>query len=170
MTTVSFILKSRKCASKTTKGNIWALLWRIQEPRTQAEASYEISKLCEALYNVSKQNCRTKDRLEIEFSGDNNTKRFGEPISYVSSSEAIYRREALTITIVPAISKEGVAKVSLQSQAEEKFFCSAVLSDKDALMVSYMLRCSCLVAIHKKWETEKVEFWKRKISWDSIER
>ncbi len=113
---------------------------------------------CEALYNIAKQNCRTKDRVEIEFSGDNNTKRLGEPISYVKNSQAVYRREALTITIEPVIPKEGVAKVSLQSRAEEKFFCSAALSDKDALLVSYMLRCSCLVARHSKWETEKVGF------------
>jgi hypothetical protein len=112
---------------------------------------------CEALYNVSRQNCRTMDRVEIEFSGDNNTKRFGEPISYVNSSKALYRREALTITIEPAISIEGVVKISLQSQVEEKF-CSAVLCDKDALLVSYMLRCSCLVATHSKWEAEEKGF------------
>jgi hypothetical protein len=98
----------------------------------------EAKVFCEALYNLAKQNSRTEDRVEIEFSGDNSTRVLGAPLSYAKSTKAGSRRVRLQITIEPVISTEGVAKVTLQTLAEDKFFCSAVLSGQDALILSYI--------------------------------
>lgn len=108
----------------------------------------ETEVFCEALYNLAKQNFRaTKTPVEIKFSGDN-TGTYARA-SYVKRSEANERLLALAITIEPAISTEGIAKITLQTQAQDNaFFCSAILSPQDALILSYILHCSYLGTYH----------------------
>ncbi len=97
---------------------------------------------CETLYNLAKRNSETKGPVEIAFTGDNNSEPFA-PKTFVKRSEESWgcRHLAMSITIEPGTSKKGVVKVTLQTQGEEQFFCSAVLSAQDALILSYMIRC-----------------------------
>jgi hypothetical protein len=103
----------------------------------------EARVFCKALYNLAKQNSPAKDSVEIAFSGDNSAKEFQSRTSYVKRSQAGESRLALTLKVEPAISKEGVAQITLEAQAKDNvYFCSANLSAQDALILSYILRCS----------------------------
>jgi hypothetical protein len=101
----------------------------------------ETKVFCEALYNLAKGNSRIKGPVKIDFSGDNNAVSFGARRSFVKPSGAASGRLAQTIIIEPVISAEDVAKISLQTQADQSvFFCSAILTSKDALILAHMLR------------------------------
>jgi hypothetical protein len=112
----------------------------------------EAEVFCEALYNLAKQNSETRERVEIAFSGDNNAKAIGAPKAYLKRAQVDRRRVPLAITIDPVNSVEGVAEVTLKMPAEDKFFCSAVLSAQDALILSYMIRCGYVDAFRTKLE------------------
>jgi hypothetical protein len=125
----------------------------------------ETEVFCEVLYNLAKGNLRTKDPVKIDFSGDNNAVSFGARRSYVKLSEAASRRLAQTIIIEPVISAEGVAKISLQSQADQSvFFCSAILTSKDALILAHMLRYD----YHEAFSNQKFRMIPRKSSRSSL--
>jgi hypothetical protein len=112
---------------------------------------------CESLYNLAKQNSETRERVEIAFSGDNNAKAFGARKAYLKRAPMDRRLEQLAITIEPVNSTEGVAEVTLKMPAEEMFFCSAVLSAQNALVLSYMICCGYVEAFHEKMHAENSE-------------
>jgi hypothetical protein len=103
----------------------------------------ESGLFCETLYNVATRNSETKGPVEIAFTGDNNSEPFA-PKTFVKRSAEGWgcRHLAMSITIEPGTSRKHAAKVTLQTRAEGQFFCSAVLSGQDALILSYMIRCA----------------------------
>jgi hypothetical protein len=102
----------------------------------------ETEVFCKTLYGLAKGNSETNGPIEIAFSGDNKSESFA-PKTFVKRSAEGWdcQHLAMSITIEPGTSKEGVVKVTLQTQGEFRFFCSAVLSAQDALILSYMIRC-----------------------------
>lgn len=114
----------------------------------------EAEVFCEALYNLAKQNSETKERVEVVFSGDNSAKATDGPKAYLKRGQADRRRVPLAITIDPVNPTEGVAEVTLKMPAEDKFFCSAVLSAQNALVLSYMIRCGYMDAFEVKLAAE----------------
>ena len=117
----------------------------------------EAEVFCEALYNLAKQNSETKERVEIAFSGDNNAKAIGAPRAYLKRAQVDRRLVPLAITIEPVNSTEGVAEVALKMPDKERFFCSALLSAQDALVLSYMIRCGYVETFHEKMHAENSE-------------
>jgi hypothetical protein len=117
----------------------------------------EAEVFCESLYNLAKQNSETKERVEIAFSGDNHAKAIGAPRAYLKRAQVDRRLVPLAITIEPVNSTEGVAEVTLKMPDEEKFFCSAVLSAQEALILSDMIRCGYEDAFHEKMHAENSE-------------
>jgi hypothetical protein len=114
----------------------------------------EAEVFCESLYNLVKQNSETKERIEIAFSGDNNARAIGAPKAYLKRAQADRRPVLLAITIDPVNSVGGVVEVTLKMPGEERFFCSAVLSAHDALILSYMIRCGYVDAFQEKMDNE----------------
>ena len=118
----------------------------------------EAEVFCEALYKLGKRNSETKERVEIQFSGDNNAKTYGAPGACIIRSGTA-RCVPLTITIEPVNATKWVAKLALQTPAEDKFFCSAVLSAQNALILSYMVHCGYVGSFLYK---RKVEEFRRR--------
>jgi hypothetical protein len=114
----------------------------------------EAEVVCETLYNLAKQNSETTERVEIAFSGDNNAKAMGAPRAYLKRAQVDRRRVLLAIVFEPLDSPEGVAEVTLKMPAEDNFFCSAVLSAQNALILSYMIRCGYMDAFEVKLDSE----------------
>jgi hypothetical protein len=117
----------------------------------------EAEVFCESLYNLAKQNSETKERVEIAFSGDNDAKAIGAPRAYLKRAQVDRRPVPLAITIEPVNSTEGVAEVALKMPDKERFFCSALLSAQDALVLSYMIRCGYVETFHEKMHAENSE-------------
>jgi hypothetical protein len=122
----------------------------------------EAEVFCEALYNLAKQNSQLKEQVEIVFSGDNNEKNIGAPKSYLKRAQTDRRRVPLAITIDAVNSTEGVVEVTLKMPAEDKFFCSAVLSGQNALILSSMIRRDYMGAFKVKMQAD--DFRKRERS------
>jgi hypothetical protein len=120
----------------------------------------EAEIFCETLYNLAKRTSETKEPVEIAFSGDNNSEAFA-PKTFVQRSEVGWRcsHVAMIIKIEPQVSEKAVAKVTLETRAEDQFFCSAVLSSQDALLLSYIIRCSYMYAFHRKMGSDKRTRW-----------
>ena|ERR1700726_3669436 len=116
----------------------------------------EAEVFCETLYNLAKGNSATKGSVEIAFTGDNNSEPFA-PKTFVKRSEEGWgcRHLAMSITIESGTSKKSVVKVTLQTQGEDQFFCSAVLSAQDALILSYMIRCGYVDAFRDRLRERK---------------
>jgi hypothetical protein len=105
----------------------------------------EARVLCEALYKLANQDSDAKAPVEIAFSGDN-APEFKSRTSYVRRSK-VEARFPLTIKIDPAVSIESAAKITLETQAKENVsFCSANLTAQNALILSFILRCSFMQA------------------------
>jgi hypothetical protein len=130
-----------------------------QIPRDEMSMSLtldEAAVFCETLYNLAKRNSRTKDPIEIAFSGDTNSEAFA-PKTFLKRSESGFKCQhpAMAITIEPLISKKVVAKVTLHTRVSKEFSSSALLSDQDALILSYIIRCGYVYAFRRRMNSER---------------